>query len=467
MRHAARISTVPIFIGVALGASVLVFSTKALAILLAGMVGVMLAASSVRVYYALVAMIPVQVDFISGVTFTKIIVPFSIAVVVANALIRRGPWPVLTLGPACYLAGAFFTASFISLVHADLGAFAGEAARVPVYASLFFLTLTFIRTPDQFRRVLWVIAFTGTIEAVITVAQAQYGFILPGEWRTNITLPIEGGVDGGALSAILEGKIRAEGTTPHPILLASYYLMTIPCTACLFLTEASRSKRFLLIGMIALMSCGWYYTFARSSMIGFALMLVVALSFYSKAARTAIFVAIGLAVTGLLSYQTISESLSAGIKTFETGSWFANADVNSASGSWQFRIESIIGGWNLFAAHPWFGVGSGQAIQHYTEYLPAWADHISHPSEIHNIFLEVGCELGILALIAFIGLWAWALVCVKYGLRVPALRPYAVLMCCMLLGQMVFVMITPMVREIWLTIPMAISLGYMNRNSGP
>lgn len=457
----------PTLIGMALGTSVLAFSTKALALLIAGMIGMVLAASSVAAYYALVASIPVHVDFMGGWSITKLIVPFSIVILVFNALIRRGPWPVFTLGPAGYFAGVFFATCFVSVIYAGLDAFAGEITRVPVYASLFFLTLTFIRTPDQFRRLLWVNAIAGTVEAIITVAQAYYGFVMPGEWRTNMTLPIEGGVEGGALSAILEGKIRAEGTTPHPILLASYYLVTIPCTASLFLSEESRSRKLLLTGMIMLMSCGWYYTFARSSMIGFAMMTVVALAFYSRAARIATFVGVGLAVTGLLSYQAISESLSTGIQTFEKGGWFAGADVNSASGSWQFRLESIVGGWNLFWAHPWLGVGPGQAIRYYTEYLPAWANHVSHPSEIHNIFLEVGSELGIFGFAAFISLWMWAFVCVKRALRVPALHPYAVLMCCMLLGQMVFLMITPMVREIWLTIPMAIALGYMTRTPNP
>ncbi|HBH80154.1 MAG TPA: hypothetical protein DDY39_10040 [Nitrospira sp.] len=64
----------------------------------------------------------------------------------------------------------------------------------------------------------------------------------------------------------------------------------------------------------------------------------------------------------------------------------------------------------------------------------------------------------------FLGLWGWAFVCVRRGLRLPVLRPYAVLMCALLLGQMAFLMITPMVREIWLTLPMAMALGYMGGN---
>ena len=84
------------------------------------------------------------------------------------------------------------------------------------------------------------------------------------------------------------------------------------------------------------------------------------------------------------------------------GGLFGKADVNEASGSWQFRLESIVGGWKLFVANPWFGVGFGQSIWHYTKYLPAWANHSSHPSTIHNVFLEVASELGMFALAAFL-----------------------------------------------------------------
>lgn len=454
----------PALIGMALGTSVLVFSLKALAMLVAAMIGMALAASSITTYYALVTTIPVQVDFIEGLTVTKLIIPFCLAVVGFNALIGRGPWPTFICGPAGYLAGVFLIASAVSPLLEDqlLQSFADVAA-VAVYGSLFFLTLTFNRTPEQFRRLLWVIAIAGTVEAIITAAQVHYGFVMPGDWRKDIG-QADHEMGDGSFAAILDGKIRAEGTTAHPILLASYYLLTIPCTACLLLTEQRPRKRFLLAGMIVLMSYGWYYTFARSSMIGFAIMIVMAASLYMKPARTLVCVGIGLLVTGFLSYQAISDSILSGVNVFGKLKWFEGADVNSASDSWQFRIESIVGGWNLLCAHPWLGVGFGQSTSHYTKYLPSWANHPFHPATIHNVFLQVGSELGVVSLAAFIGLWVWAFVCVRRGLRLPVLRPYAILMCSLLLGQMAFLMITPMVREIWLTLPMAMALGYMGGN---
>ncbi|MFO0775083.1 MAG: O-antigen ligase family protein [Nitrospiraceae bacterium] len=448
--------------GAILGASILALSTKALALLLAGMAGAVMATSSAAAYYALVASIPVQVDFLGGLTITKLVVPAVLAIVAMNALIRRGPWPPVFRGPEGFLACTFFLASLVSLLVQGLRQFPGEAAKVPVYASLFFLTLTFNRTPADFRRLLWVLAVAGTIEALVTAAQVRYGFVMPGDWRRNLGQPGEGGVD-GALDSILGGKIRAEGTTAHPIFLASYFLMTIPCTTLLLLQEHHPARRMLLGTMLALMGYAWFYTFARSSMIGFAVMAVVTLNFYSRAARIMTLLGLLMSMTGLLSYQVISESVSSGVRVFESQSFWGQADVNAASGSWQFRLESIVGGWNLFLAYPWFGVGFGQSIWNYMPYLPSWATHSSHPSTIHNTFLEVGSELGIFALVTFIGIWLWGFLGIRRALQRPETRHYAILMCSILSGQMTFVMITPMVREIWLTIPMAIALGYMHK----
>lgn len=461
MKRAGSTYIIPALIGGSLGASVLALSAKALAIVIAGSAFLSMTASAVFPYYILVSTIPVQVDLLGGVTVTKLITPLAIGLVAVNALIHRGPWPVLLRWPAGYLAGMFFLTSVVSLVLAEgLRGLPGEAAKIPVYGALFYLTLTFNRSPEDMRRLLWVITITGVGEALITAAQVRYGFVMPGDWRRNIGLPGEGGVD-GAFMSISEGKVRAEGTTAHPIFLASFFLMAMPCTTFLLLSEKQLWIKVLLGTALCLMGYAWFYTFARSSVIGFALLILVALWFQSKLVRKLSLFLLVLMLAGGLSYQVVSEWFQVGVQTVESQSVFGKADLNEGSGSFAFRRESIVGGWNLFLANPWFGVGFGQAINHYVKYLPAWADHYYHPAVIHNMFLEVASELGVFSLFAFIGLWVWAFVSIKRGLNNPKVRPYAVLVGSILAGQMIFLMITPMVREVWLTLPMAMALGYM------
>lgn len=464
MKRAGASYIIPTLIGGSLGASVLALSAKALALVIAGSAFLGMTASAVFPYYILVSTIPVQVDLLGGVTVTKLITPLAIGLVTVNALIRRGPWPALLRWPAGYLAGVFFLMSVVSLMLAEgLRGLPGEAAKIPVYGALFYLTLTFNRSPEDIRRLLWVITITGVGEALITAAQVHYGFVMPGDWRRNIGLPGEGGVD-GAFMSISEGKVRAEGTTAHPIFLASFFLMAMPCATFLLFTEKHLWIKVALGVALCLMGYAWFYTFARSSVIGFALLILVALWFQSKLIRKMTVLLLVLMLAGGLSYQVVSEWFQVGVQTVENQSLFGKADLNEGSGSFAFRRESIVGGWNLFLANPWFGVGFGQAINHYVKHLPAWADHYYHPAVIHNMFLEVASELGVFSLFSFIGLWVWAFVSIKQGLNHPEVRPYAVLVGSMLAGQMIFLMITPMVREIWLTLPMAMALGSMAQN---
>lgn len=465
MRPTSSPFNLPTAVGAALGASVLALSAKALVILVGIGVLIAMATSSVFAYYILITTLPVQADVFGELTVTKLVTPLVIGMVLFNALVRRGPWPALSLWPAGLLMGCFCAAVLLSVAMAErVLLFPVEAAKLPVYAALFFFTLTFVRTTDDFRRLLWVLAFTGLVEAIITAAQIRYGFVMPGAWRRNLGLVSEGGMDGSFMS-FSEGKIRAEGTTAHPINLASFFLVTIPCTTLLFLREVRTWMKVLLGGTLALMGYAWFYTFARSSVIGFAVLLLVVLWFRSKIVRGAVLAGFGLSITGLLSYQVISQWFEVGVNTLENQSFMASVDLNAASGSFQFRLESIVGGWNLFWVHPWFGVGFGHSILHYATYLPAWATHPFHPATIHNVFLEIASEAGIFAFSAFVGLWIWAFISLKRGLRIPDVRPYAILITSVLVGQLAFLMITPMVREVWLTLPLAIAIGQMGRKT--
>jgi O-Antigen ligase len=464
MKPARAVFTLPTLVGAALGGAVLALSAKTLVVIAAGAAFAAMAASSVIAYYFLVTTIPVQMTLLGDITVTKLVTPLVIGIVMFNAMVHRGLWPVFARGPAGYLACAFFATSILSLFLAEgLKQIPAEAVKVPVYGALFFLTLTFNRNPHDLRRLLWILAITGAIEALIAAAQVHFGFVVPGDWRKSTGSLEDAG--SAAYMALIEGKIRAEGTTAHPIFLAGFFLMTIPVTAFLWITEKHSWMKAILAGMLGVMVYAWFCTFARSSVIGFACMVLVAICFHSKTVRTLVGVGAGLIIMGLLSYQVISEWFSVGVRIIESQNFLGKADINPAAESWQFRLESIVGGWNLFWVHPWFGVGFGQSTWHYTKYLPSWAIHPSHPATIHNVFLEVACELGIFALSAFVGLWTWAFVCLKRGLRVLELRPYAILFLSILIGQLAFLMITPMVREIWLTLALAGAIGQMQQES--
>ena len=82
-----------------------------------------------------------------------------------------------------------------------------------------------------------------------------------------------------------------------------------------------------------------------------------------------------------------------------------------------------------------------------------------HPVVIHNAFIEVASELGIFGFAAFAGLMIHAFACLARNWSDPELGGFARALFVTLLGQIVLLIFTPMIREIWLTLSLAASLG--------
>ena len=116
---------------------------------------------------------------------------------------------------------------------------------------------------------------------------------------------------------------------------------------------------------------------------------------------------------------------------------------------------------NMWADNPIFGVGVGQSIDRSLEYLPSWGQReFGTQEEAHNAFLMAASESGIFALIAFAGLWIWAFRSLARASRDPDYRPFAKVLQIILCGQLVFILVTPIVREIYLTLGVAAAMGH-------
>jgi putative inorganic carbon (HCO3(-)) transporter len=69
------------------------------------------------------------------------------------------------------------------------------------------------------------------------------------------------------------------------------------------------------------------------------------------------------------------------------------------------RLAHWQAAWDMWAEHPWLGVGVGNYVPVYPAYaLPYWKDPLGHA---HNYYLNVAAETGIVGLTAYLLLWAW------------------------------------------------------------
>jgi O-antigen ligase len=441
----------PVVAGGILGSFVVAFSTKALAITVGMFALFAMLAWPEFAYYLIIAATPVQIEFSQGVTLARVVVPIALFILLLHTIGRRSFLKSPLIWPAGFLGVWFFAATAFSVLYAANGAqAANDLLGVIIYAVLFFVTLAFVRTHAQLRRLLWCLVIIGLIEAVITIAQVQTGFALPGDWR-HATIGQIG---------IAEQGFRAEGTTAHPILLAGFLQIVIPLAIYLAWAEKTRAVKYILLLGVPALLLAWVSTFARSSFLGVLAMTITALILFSKFGR-----AIGVSALLFTLAVAVIVNVSPGWITAQIDSidfaqrLFAYADLNSTSTAVQFRAESWAGGWNLFLDNWLLGVGYGQAVHEYMPYLPRWAISASHPEVIHNVFIEIASETGLLGLCPFVGLWIWSFMVLWKGRRDQQTGVLARTLIAILVGQFVFLLITPMVREIWITLAMAACIG--------
>ena len=433
------------------------FGPKLLLLAVATPCALLLMARPQWCFWLLVASIPVTVELGSGVTVTKLLVPLVIASVLVNAVMRRCPWPN-PIGSVTAVTGTvFFAVVGLSVVLATLGTNASfdsiRANReLGAYATrmlLFVLTLSMLRSDNDVRNVSIAIVVAAVVEALVVIAQVHFRLVLPGDWRAAAISNVEG----------TTGDFRAEGTTAHPIYLAGYLQMVLPF-AVLVPLRAKPLGRIIAVVCCALLLYAWSLAVSRSSMLGIVAMVATALCVWSRVGRALV---LSAAVVFLLALAAHGWNLTDLAQTIEQLRHFGQGlradQLQSTASSLQFRLESSAGGWNLFLANPFTGVGLGQAIHVYMAYLPAWATSPFHPQDIHNAFLGVAAETGFLGLGALLALWGLALRGIHAAWNDAVLGAYARTLLVVLVGQAVFLALTPMVRDMWFTVPLGAALG--------
>ena len=355
----------------------------------------------VRPYWALwllIGAVPVTVDFGAGVTVTRVVLPLVALSVMCGAVTRRCAWPSPVGSAPARAASALILIMLVTAAIARAGSdavdwefmltqFNGYATRF----AIFFIALSLVKDERDLQHALRALVVSATIEALIVFAQIHFRLVLPGEWRFGAITDIEN----------TAGVFRAEGTTPHPIYLAGYLQMVLPFALLLMVRDRGWWRVLSAIGFV-LMLYAWANAYSRSSLLGIATMVALAACIWSRSGR---YVVLALVVAGIFGLSAHGWSLTEFARTLEQlrhfGQLVRSDQLTPLAGSLQFRLESSAGGFNLFLAHPWVGIGLGQAKYHYAALLPAWATSPFHPNVIHNAFLEIAAETGFAGLLGY------------------------------------------------------------------
>lgn len=235
---------------------------------------------------------------------------------------------------------------------------------------LYFLVSNLVKTKTQVKNILFFSLLLGSMTALFGIYQQMHGL---------------GGTFGG-------GVTRALGFEGNPNHLAIDMVLLIPIVLGLLRNNGNFISRGLFLVLCGLFVITVILTYSRAGVFGLAIVLLLAVWKFLKMSKKIAYFLIGLTVT-LMALPYVP------VVYIERVMSIANLQDVSIVG----RLDGLIVGFWMMLEHPFLGVGLGRWAYAYWEKaitLPAVATKLSYWP--HNIFIEVGAELGVLALISFL-----------------------------------------------------------------
>ncbi|UJW31215.1 O-antigen ligase family protein [Saccharothrix sp. AJ9571] len=211
---------------------------------------------------------------------------------------------------------------------------------------------------------------------------------------------------GGALySLVVEGKTRASGPMTDPNDLSYVLVAAVPLVVALVSEEQRRGRAVAVLAAVVLIA-GAAATFSRGG--GLALLAAAVWLVARRAVPVRVLAGVGAVVLGLGA----------------VAAWFSGTELARASSEKAFIAQSNVDTrelrWQvaarMLADSPVFGTGPGGFRSEYTP-VSRLAEIGEQTPVAHNMYLEVGAELGLPGLLAFFGVLAVAGLATERALR--------------------------------------------------
>ncbi|PJE57863.1 MAG: hypothetical protein COU81_03655 [Candidatus Portnoybacteria bacterium CG10_big_fil_rev_8_21_14_0_10_36_7] len=246
---------------------------------------------------------------------------------------------------------------------------------------------------SKLEKIIWIIIASGLVQVVVAgwqfINQRAIGLIVLDE------SPIAPDVAGVAKLAEEGVKIvRSYGLLPHPNILGAFLLLGVAlCLILVFIYKRSNFLNNILpLVSLAILMLGIFFSFSRYIILSLLLMLIMLI----------ILPNISLATKGWNKVKVISIYLFAFLSfglVFKTELFSRFTTINQGYGLSSRILYNQVAE-QLILAHPLLGVGVGNyvwTVRNSMQY--AW-----QVQPVHNIFLLIASEGGVIAGILFIGL---------------------------------------------------------------
>lgn len=310
-----------------------------------------------------------------------------------NDRVRPGPlaWPMVA-----FLGAGVLAASFAESLPAAIK----ELSRWVELALVYLAATNLLRTDRHLRLVVGAMLAAGAGEAAVGVAQ----------FLTR----------SGPPSFRIGPFLRAYGTFGQPNPFAGYLEMVLPLALALAVVWRPERRDWLWRASWAaagLMAIGVAMSLSRGAWLGLGLAVAVGALLVSRRAAALVAAGGGLAVLALLLGQfnllpaVVTQRFAGAAEYFRV---FDARQVIPNAANWAVveRMAHWQAGWEMLVDHPLVGVGPGHYVLAYPAYaiLPYWKDALGHA---HNVYLNVGAEMGLIGLVAYLAMlasWLWAAV---------------------------------------------------------
>jgi len=266
------------------------------------------------------------------------------------------------------------------------------------YASVYFLAMQVIRTPQQRRSLARTITLTAAVIAGYGVL--QYLGLDPVRWGD---FPWE--------------PNRSFSTLGNPDLLGGYLVLPLGIGPALALTERDARWRLLYFVSLVMIVAGWVTAFTRGAWIGGAagLFLVGLLTYRHRIRPRAVDLAL-LGAAGIAAAVVAVRSLSSPSEVTNVAKRLASI-FSFGEGSAQTRMEIWQSAWRAIQERPLVGHGPDTFRLVFRRFQPAEyirdAGHYSVADNTHNYPLQLAAGVGVPAALLFYGfvaanLWSGA-----------------------------------------------------------
>jgi O-antigen ligase len=241
-----------------------------------------------------------------------------------------------------------------------------------------------------------VIALVDTVAQELRPWHALWAILLGTAWAAT----------GALYSMLIGGHLRATGPLSDPNDLAYVLTAAVPIALVAARYAPARRTRLLAVVILGLCLLGAAATLSRGGGFALAAVVVWALMHGLLKVRHLIAGAVAAALAGLVVLSTDSTLVA---EALGQKGYIASTNVETRTLRWLAALR-------MLGAHPVLGVGPGGFRSSYAAY-----GHLSELGELtpvtHNMYLEVGAELGLLGLVVFLAILLAAFAATREGRR--------------------------------------------------